>query len=287
MAFWKRWKKRLKRARNRLALRFFETRMGRELLVGSLPDRVIDMTTDCGDHILTFSPHDYIGRKVYRKGHFEREGVKRLRTVLDEAGIRLDGRVLLELGGNIGTQTIYWARENLFRLIVSVEADPRNFALLSRNITQNGLSDTVKTVQVAAGETEGMIDFFQNPDNHGKSSALRSSPRDRHLQVPVTPVPAILAGLGIDPGDIGLVWMDIEGYEPVACRSMETLMAAGTPLYMEFSPAFYGDGAEAFRTRLARHYGRAFVFREDRPVEKMAPADLPLGFGQYDVLLLP
>lgn len=287
MAFWKRWKKRLKQARNRLARRFFETRQGRELLVGSLPARVLEMTTDCGDHILTFSPHDYIGRKVYRKGHFERDAVRRLITVLEGAGVRLEGRVLLELGGNIGTQTIYWAREGLFRSIVSVEADPRNFSLLSRNIAQNGLQDIVTAVQVAAGETEGMIDFFQNPDNHGKSSALRTSPSDVLIQVPVKPVPAILAGLGVDPGDIGLVWMDIEGYEPVACRSMEGLMAAGTPIYMEFSPGFYGAGAAPFRAHLARFYGRAWLFLEDEPAREVAPADLPLGIGQYDVLLLP
>lgn len=286
MAFWKRWKKRIRGLRNRLARRFFETRYGRQLLVQSLPERVLEMTTDCGDHRMTFSPHDYIGRKIYRKGHFERGSVKRLRAQLAAENQPIAGRVLLELGGNIGTQTVYWAKENLFSRIVSIEPDPRNFARLERNIRQNDLSGLVTLVQVAAGETEGEIDFFQNPDNHGKSSALQSSPRDRRLTVPVRPVDGILADLGLTPADIGLVWMDIEGYEPVACRSMRGLMEAGVPIYMEFSPDFYGPEAPAFRQSLATAYARAFLFLEDRPVQPMRTADLPLDIGQYDVLLM-
>lgn len=287
MTDWKPLKRRWRKLRDRLFGRLIETRLGREMVVNALPGRVLSMTTDCGDHVLTFSPHDYIGRKVYRKGHFERGGIKRLVTVLEAEGALNRGKVLLELGGNIGTQTIYWAKTGFFPRIVTIEPDPRNFAFLSRNIRDNGLESMVTLVQSAAGDCVGMIDFYQNPDNHGKSSALRSSPRDRMMQVPVRPVEQVLTEHGIAPSDIGLIWMDIEGYEPVACRSMEGLMQAGVPLYMEFSPEFYGGEADAFRQSLARFYGRAFTFFEGKPLARMNPAELPLGDGQFDVLLLP
>jgi FkbM family methyltransferase len=279
-------RKRWRKIRNGWAARFFETRYGRELLVNALPGRVLSMTTDCGDHVLTFSPHDYIGRKVYRKGHFERPQIGRLTATLREEGVLRAGSVLLEIGGNIGTQTIYWARTGIFRHILSIEADPRNFALLTKNIADNGLSHQVTLVQAAAGETEGMIDFFQNPDNHGKSAARRTSARDRQIRVPVRSVSAILAEAGVAPQEVGLIWMDIEGYEPVACRSMHALLQGGTPLYMEFSPGFYGSEAGAFRDLLATHYGRAVVFSDDHPVRRMEVKDLPLDEAQYDVLLL-
>lgn len=287
MAHAKTLKKRIRSFRNRLVRRFFETRYGRELLANVLPARVIEMTSDCGDHLLTYSPHDYIGRKVFRKGHFERPAVRRLRGLLEAEGIDLSGRVLLELGGNIGTQTIYWAREQLFSRIVTVEADPRNIRTLRRNLLQNDLEDLVTLVPVAAGEAEGRITFFQNPDNHGKSSALQSSSRDRQIEVPVRPVSSILRDLDIPPEAIGLVWMDIEGYEPVAIRSMIPLLALGVPVYLEFSPDFYGADAAPFRALLARHYGRAWMFRDEAPVRTLSPADLPLDIGQFDVLLLP
>lgn len=287
MTDWKPLKRRWRKFRDRLFGRFLETRLGREMVVNALPDRVLSMTTDCGDHVLTFSPHDYIGRKVYRKGHFERGGIRRLLTVLEAEEALTPGKVLLELGGNIGTQTIYWARTGLFPRILTLEPDPRNFAFLSSNIRDNHLDALVTPVQVAAGDGTGTIDFFQNPDNHGKSSALRSSPRDRKLQVPVRAVDAVLAEQGLTPADIGLIWMDIEGYEPVACRSMQGLMQAGVPLYMEFSPDFYGSEADAFRRSLAPFYSRAFTFFEGKPVGRTSPASLPLGDGQFDVLLLP
>nr|WP_316655445.1 FkbM family methyltransferase [uncultured Gellertiella sp.] len=286
MATFKTLRRRWLKWRNRLAARFFETRYGRELLISALPERVLTVTTDCGDHRLTFSPHDYIGRKVYRKGQFEREGVQRLIGLLDGEQVPFRGKVLLEIGGNIGTQTIYWALTGLFRHIVSIEADPRNFDSLVANIRQNQLETLVTLVPCAAGETQGRIDFFQNRNNHGKSSAIRQSASDLLLKVPVKPVSQILTETGFDAADIGLIWMDIEGYEPVAARAMRELMAAGTPFYLEFSPDFYGAEADEFRRDLARFYRRALVLAEGRPMRWTTPAALPLDEGQFDVLLL-
>jgi FkbM family methyltransferase len=284
----KRVKRRIRKIRNRLARRFFDTRYGRELLVNVLPPRLLTMTADCGDHVMTFSPHDYIGRKIFRKGHFEREHVDRLLAILKSRGIWREDTVLLELGGNIGTQTVYFALSKAYKRIVSIEPDPRNFELLRANITQNGLEDMVTLVNCAAGENDGEIAFFQHQDNHGKSSALRQSPSDKEISVPVRPVSTILAEAGIEPHSIGLVWMDIEGYEPVACRSMEALMALKVPLYMEFSPAFYGvEGSAEFVRYLAGFYTDCLVFAEDDDPVALKVAKMPIDRVQYDVLLLP
>ena len=79
--------------------------------------------------------------------------------------------------------------------------------------------------------------------------------------------------------------MDIEGYEPLACRSMEALLARKVPLYMEFSPVFYGqDQTAAFVQFLAGFYEDCLIFRED----DIAPAkvkDIPVNGKQFDVLL--
>jgi len=284
----KRVKRRIRKIRNRLARRFFDTRYGRELLVNVLPARLLTMTTDCSDHLMTFSPHDYIGRKIFRKGHFEREHVDRLLALLKTRGLWHEDTVLLELGGNIGTQTVYFGLSKAYNRIVSIEPDPRNFELLRTNITQNGLDGMVTLVNCAAGETDGEIAFFQHQDNHGKSSALRQSPSDREISVPARPVSTILAEAGIAPQSVGLVWMDIEGYEPVACRSMEALMALKVPLYMEFSPAFYGpEGSAEFVHYLAGFYTDCLVFTEDDDPVALKVAKMPIDRVQYDVLLLP
>lgn len=287
MAAMKSWKRRLRKWRNRVARHILSTRTGRELLVSSVSPTIVSMTADCGDHLMTFSPHDYIGRKIYRKGHFERENVDRLLRILRQRNLLKQDAVLLELGGNIGTQTLYFALSQAFRHIVTVEPDPRNFKLLRTNIDQNGLQDQVTAINGAAGESEGALDFFLHRDNHGKSSALRQSDRDIAITVPVKPVTTILTEATVAPEEIGLIWMDIEGYEPVAARSMRPLLERRVPFYMEFSPVFYGpDGSAAFIDHLAQFYDNCIVFFEDRQVEMKVTA-MPVEMEQFDVLLLP
>ncbi|MBX5151154.1 FkbM family methyltransferase [Rhizobium lentis] len=281
------WSRRLRKARNRAASRFFDTRLGRRLLIENIGPRVVSMTVDAGDHLMTFSPSDYIGRKVFRKGHFERDAVDRLIAILRERGLLRKDATLLEIGGNIGTQTVYFALSGTYTKIVSVEPDPRNFPLLELNIRQNRLEEKIRLVNCAAGEHAGEIDFFLNLNNHGKSSAIRQGSSDRKVTVPVKPVSEILAGLSIDPAAIGLVWMDIEGYEPVACRSMQPLLSRRVPLHMEFTPLFYGrEGTKAFITMLSGFYEDCVVLFEDRE-EEMKVRDLPGDIDQYNVLFLP
>lgn len=278
--------RRLRRFRNHVAGKLFDTRYGRALLINGIGPRVLTMTVDCGDHILSFSPADYIGKKIYRKGNFERDHVDRLLAILKERRLLRKGSTLLELGGNIGTQTIYFALSEAFARIVSVEPDPRNFELLRINITQNKLEDLVTLVNSAAGESEGEIDFFQHRDNHGKSSALPQSAADRKIVVPVRPVSTILADAGTATEEIGLIWMDIEGYEPLACRSMEALLVRRVPLYMEFSPIFYGaEQTAAFVEYLAGFYEDCLIFRDD-DIASAKVKGIPFTEQQFDLLLL-
>jgi|GEM_PF-646494 len=282
----KHWKRALRKTRDRIATRLFDTRIGRDILISAISPRVKTMTLDCGDHVLSFSPADYIGRKVFRKGHFERDHVDRLLTVLREDGLLRKGTVLLELGGNIGTQTSYFALSGAYRHIVTVEPDPRNFRLLSLNIADNGMQDLVTAINCAAGDREGQLDFYLNHKNHGKSSALRQSASDEKISVPVRPVADILDDIGVAAADVGLIWMDIEGYEPVAIRSMQALMARKVPLHMEFTPAFYGrEQTIAFVADLAGYYTECLAFFENRSVP-MKVVDLPVEGEQFDVLFL-
>jgi FkbM family methyltransferase len=229
-----------RRLRDRLASRFFDTRYGRDLLIKAIGARTRFVTVDNGDHLITFSPADYLGRSVFVKGHFDRDHVDRLMLHLKALGLNVEGKTLLEIGGNIGTHTIYFALTGEFSRIVTVEPDPRNFELLKQNIAQNGFDELVIPVNCAASDSEREIDFFLHPDNHGKSSPSSRSAADIRIAVPARPVPAILAGTGIQETDIGLVWMDIEGYEPVACRSMTSLFARRIPVHCEFTSEFYG-----------------------------------------------
>jgi len=67
---------------------------------------------------------------------------------------------------------------------------------------------------------------------------------------------------------------------------MQALMARKVPLYMEFTPAFYGkDQTKAFIADLAGHYSECLAFFEDRE-QAMKVVDLPTEGDQFDVLFL-
>ncbi|MDB5555543.1 MAG: Methyltransferase, FkbM family domain protein [Rhizobium sp.] len=277
-----------RRLRDRLASRFFDTRYGRDLLVRNIGARARFITVDNGDHLITFSPADYLGRSVFVKGHFDRDHVDRLMRHLKALGLNVEGKTLLEIGGNIGTHTIYFALTGAFSRIVTVEPDPRNFKLLKQNIAQNSLGEHVVPVNCAASDVEGEIDFFLHPNNHGKSSPASRNSDDIRISVPARPVPAILADTGIPEADVGLVWMDIEGYEPVASRSMASLFERRIPVHCEFTSEFYGaEKAAEFVAFLASYYEDCLVFFNDDSMARIKVADIPVDREQFDVLLIP
>ena len=280
--------RRLRKLRDRLALKFFDTRYGRDLLIRAIGPRARFMTVDCGDHLMTFSPEDYLGRSVFVKNHFDRDHVGRLMRKLAELGISVEGKALLEIGANIGTHTVYFALTGAFSRIVAVEPDPRNLELLEENVRQNGFDDRVKRMACAASDREGTIEFYLHPDNHGKSSPSRRHADDRKIFVPALPVPSILAQADVSVDDVGLVWMDIEGYEPVACRSMPPIFSRRVPVHMEFTSDFYGrERAAEFVAFLAGYYEHCLVFYNDDSEERRKVADLPLDGEQFDILLIP
>lgn len=281
-------KQELRKWRDRMALRFFDTRYGRDLLIKTIGPRTRFMTVDCGDHLMTFSPGDYLGRSVFVKNHFDRDHVGRLMRKLAELGISIEGRTLLEIGANIGTHTVYFALTGTFGRIVALEPDPRNFELLEENVRQNGFDDLVIRLPYAASDREAEIEFFLHPNNHGKSSPNTRHADDVRIAVPALPVPDILSRAGVDTADIGLVWMDIEGYEPVAARSLAPLFARRVPVHMEFTADFYGrDKASEFVRMLAAHYEDCFIFYNDDSEERRKVVDIPVDREQFDILLIP
>jgi FkbM family methyltransferase len=273
---------------DRLASRFFDTRYGRDLLVRTIGARTRYITVDNVDHLITFSPADYLGRSVFVKGHFDRDHVDRLMPHLDQLGLSVGGKTLLEIGGNIGTHTIYFALTGVFSRIVTVEPDPRNFELLKQNVVQNGFGQLVVPVNCAASDTEGEIDFFLHPNNHGKSSPSSRSSADVRIAVPAKPVPTILAEADVPEAEVGLIWMDIEGYEPIACRSMTSLFERRVPMHCEFTSEFYGrEKAAEFVAFLAEYYDDCLVFFNDDSMARMKVADIPTDREQFDILLVP
>lgn len=280
--------KKIRNLRADLMLRLFSGRRRRRLLLEAMPPEVLLMTLKFDDHVVTVHPREAIGRRVFAEGHYDRDRVEAVLTILDAEGLIPEaGMTVVEIGANIGTQALYFSLSGRVARILAIEPDPRNLALLRRNIEENGLASRVSVVECAIGsaDSEGLL--YRTAGNHGASSLFPREGAADSVHVAIRPLSTILAENAIAQDTVDFIWMDIEGAEPQACASIEGLLRRQVPMMMEFSPSIYGpEAAEAFIRLLGRYYRRCLRF-DGEGVTPVRIADLPRNGRLVDLLLLP
>lgn len=134
--------------------------------------------------------------------------------------------LIIDCGANIGMSVLYFKRRWPGARILAIEANPRAFELLKRNVEQNGLKD-VECLNVAVADAEGTLDFFVN---HQAGTLLGSLREDRggteRLQVAARRLSDLLAAL---PGEVAAVKIDIEGAEWQVLKDLQELGALARP----------------------------------------------------------
>jgi FkbM family methyltransferase len=170
------------------------------------------------------------------------------------------GRCILDVGANIGLHSLAWS---VLAPVVALEPAPGTYARLQANVTANRLEGRVRALQTAASDREGEVEFFVAKDS--AFSSLKDTGRvgisDR-LRVPCTTLDALAPGL---PGPVGLLKIDVEGFERAVVAGALQLLKRDRPVL--FVEIYGGDASnpdpegtiEDIRT-----YGyRTFVFAHD------------------------
>jgi len=127
-------------------------------------------------------------------------------------------------------------------------------------------------VPKAAGAALGRATLHLHPRNKG-AHAIGFAPSADGLEcldVPVVRVEDALRELGVAATDVGLVWMDVEGYEPQALAGLGELLQRAVPIVFEFFPQRYDAATkEQLVKRLAAHYTR--MHRLADPLDRALP----------------
>ncbi|MFQ5443923.1 MAG: FkbM family methyltransferase [Nitrospinales bacterium] len=250
-----------------------------------MPSDIQELTLWSKDHLISVNPHDFIGRNIVINGDWNRKIVQEAIAFLFKRNKITKNSIALEIGGNIGTQTIYLLKEEVFSKVIVIEPDQDNYLLLTKNLAQNGLLEKVQSVRCAVGDKDGMSPLYKSTDNFGAHSLIKNINTTETVYVPVKRIDTILSDLEVDPNDIGFIWMDIEGFESEALQSMLAILANKTPMMMEWSPIFLG-GEKTLQLRefLGKYYDRCWLWGNEKftscRVEKL-PAQ-----KQIDVLFV-
>jgi FkbM family methyltransferase len=231
----------------------------RDTVMNALAARGHLVFCDLGDVRFFVDPGDrVVGAWLMWHGGWQRGEIDRAVSVLSAAGRLAADAVLVDVGANIGTHTVYAMRTQRFARAVAFEPEPGNARLLAMNLEANGLGASTIVIPKAAGAKPGHAVLHLHPRNKGAHSLASAPSLDGQtaVEVPVVRVDDALAEHGIAAEDVGLVWIDAEGYEPHVLDGLgELLTHHRVPIAFEFTPQRYS--AETKRTvvdLLSRHY---------------------------------
>jgi FkbM family methyltransferase len=150
-----------------------------------------------------------------------------------------DPEVIFDLGANIGFATLFFARRHPRARIVAVEADPRTYSRLVRNVRT--LSNVI-TLNRAISAQDGTATFFSSSQNSISSSLTRTHPDDTTSEVHASTLQTLMKDVGVD--HIDLLKMDIEGaeFDVLASSPLDKVSAIEAEIHLD-----HGDEATVRR----------------------------------------
>ena len=187
------------------------------------------------------NPHDLIQRMILYFGAWEPDVSRVIEQNLSA------GDVFVDIGANIGYDTLLASsRVGPNGKVVAIEASPRTFALLQRNLAANASSSNVRAVNAAVSDQPGTLDLYEiNEGNIGAATTLASRGGTLMASVEALPLEQILT-----PDELArlrLIKMDVEGAEPPILRHLLGQLAtypATMDIVVEASP---DDDLKAWR----------------------------------------
>lgn len=230
--------------RGRDRLRWWRWQLSRRWL------KEITISSRQGRFTIATDAEDPISRSLFFYGHFELDLVTQTLAHLRELGLipSAGHGTVIDAGANIGVISIGMLNGGEFARAVAIEPDPRNFALLERNVRQNRTADLMMCLPVAVSDRQGIVEFELSTENFGDHRVRTASPGTfaanafgenarRVIQVPARQLDDLVTELRSDwTRDLALIWMDVQGHEGNVLRGARRILSTGVPVVAEFWP---------------------------------------------------
>lgn len=215
-----------------------------EFLLAGRSRRVIE-TEMAGLSVLVPTTDRTIARSVYATGDWDPLLVGSAFGALRTFGHRWHDKVFLELGANFGVYSLPAVSAFGFSRSVAYEPDPASFALLEQNIERNGLRDRVTAYRAALSSEPAQLTLSLGAGNAGDNRIVTSGAgRGRAtVRVPARRFDDEVAAGRIPLGELGLVWIDVQGHEESVLAGATSLLESQVPIVIEYSSAMIEPAA--------------------------------------------
>ncbi len=203
-----------------------------------------------------------IGRVVYASGGYERLYMEVVLTELARRDqLRVDGKLFVDVGANIGTSTVDALVHFGFLRALCFEPDAENHRILRMNLMLNELEHRADHHRAALSDRDGdgVLELATaNTADHRLAVAGASSSNAvvRSETVACRRLDSVLAAGDLAPEDIGLVWVDTQGHEGFVLRGAPSVTGAGVPAVIEYWPSVMAatGSLEVLEEIVARDY---------------------------------
>ena len=194
---------------------------------------LINNVAGMGIKMITFSDDFGISKELLRYKTHESASTKILRKLLSK------GMNCLDLGSNIGYYaTIESKLIGNSGKVYAMEPIPRNFNLLKQNIKVNNLKN-VQPFNMAASNYDGQINLYLSNKSNLCSAIKTDTLLNQTITRKATTVDSFLETENIQPENINLLRMDVEGYETKILEGAKNLLehSKNITLFIEFHTA--------------------------------------------------
>ncbi len=226
---------------------------------------------------------------TFLHGAFDEETLRRMARALNtHMGIAtLSGLHVLEVGANIGTETVSMLVRHGVERVTAIEPHSENVRFLRANLALNGVQDRVTIHEMALSDTNGVVILECSEQNWGDHRVRSPSPSGPDLRdeggrttvgVSAHRLDTLAETGDIDLDEIDLLWMDAQGHEAHILAGAERLTTAGIPILTEYWP--YGlrrvGTLDRFHELVKQRYGIVIDLRTglDEPAVVMDAASV-------------
>lgn len=178
---------------------------------------------------IVFSNDQAISRELFLNGEFDFNKLERAWRLIPSNRRKL---ALVDVGANLGTICIPAVSRGLFKTAIAIEANPSFAEVLEQNVVLNGLEHRIQVVNSAVGAKDSQSLAFSVEQSNFGASRVVNSPSEQTLTVRSTTLDSLLG----HTSNVGLVFMDIEGFEGEALKGARRLLEDCPPLALEFTP---------------------------------------------------